>query len=101
MNLECKVLPGIGCAISTKEHLGEQYIAMTKKFRKERIKGYMSEKVIANYERIIAGKRFYFPDFIKGRIENLQIKIGCSSENREKNQIALNFWLRKLQEYSK
>ena len=37
----------------------------------------------------------------KGRIEDLQIKAECSSENREKNQIALNFRLKKLQEYTK
>ena len=100
MNLECKVLPGIGCAISTRERIGQQYIEMTKKFRKERIKGYMSEKVIANYDRIIAEKRPYFPDFIKGRIEKLQIQIDCTKENREKNQVALNFWLQKQKQYA-
>ncbi|MBQ7409354.1 MAG: hypothetical protein IJV03_02200 [Alphaproteobacteria bacterium] len=101
MNLECKVLPGIGCAISTKEHIGQQYITMTKKFIADKNKGYLPEKTAENYKRIIADKRIYFPDFIKGRIEDLQIKVGCSSENREKNKIALNFWLKKLQEYTK
>jgi hypothetical protein len=100
MNLECKVLPGIGCTLSTRERIGRQYIEMTKNFRKERIKGYMSEKIIANYERIIAEKRRYFPDFIKGRIEKLQIQIDCCSDKRYEKQVALNFWLKKQKQYA-
>lgn len=94
-------LPGIGISLSTKEKLGQQYIETTKKFRIARIKNWLTEKSAANYKKIIAEKRHYFPDFIKGRIEDLQIKVGCCPENREKNQIALKFWMKKQQEYIK
>lgn len=94
-------LPGIGTSLSTRESLGQQYIEITKKFRIARSKNWLTEKSNANYKRIIAEQRHYFPDFIKGRIEDLQIKIDCSSENREKNQIALKFWMKKQQEYTK